>query len=69
MKNMTVPKILNIRCEKAALFAVIVVPILEISAVIHVPILSPISIGIAASMPIRPCAAIAIRSPIVAELL
>jgi len=35
----------------------------------HVPILSPIKIGIAASMGRRPCVARAIRSPIVAELL
>jgi len=69
MTKIIVPKILNIRWEKAVLLAVTVVPILDIRAVEHVPILSPIRIGIAASIGISPCDAIAIRMPIVAELL
>ena len=42
---------------------------LEISAVEHVPILSPIRIGIAASIGSRPAEPRAIKRPIVAELL
>ena len=46
-----------------------VVPILERSAVEQVPILSPIRMGIAASIGSRPAEPRAINRPIVAELL
>ena len=60
---------MNIRCSKAALCAVLLVPILAIIAVIHVPILHPNTTGKARPISIVPVVANAISIPVVADEL
>ena len=68
-KNTSVPTRLKIKCKKAALCAILLVPILASTAVTHVPILHPNIIGKARFISITPVVANTINIPVVAEEL
>ena len=55
IKNNIVPKTLNIKCINAALFALILAPILDNKDVTQVPIFWPYNIGKAIESGINPC--------------
>ena len=66
-KQIAVPITLNIKCTKAALLALLLVPTEDSSAVTHVPIFCPIIIGIAAPYVTCPVDASACRIPTEAD--
>ena len=66
IKKIIVPITLNNTWTPAALLAETLAPILAITAVIVVPILSPNNTGSAASKPIAPCENNSCKIPIVA---
>ncbi|MPM35453.1 hypothetical protein SDC9_82045 [bioreactor metagenome] len=66
--NKSVPVTLNKRCITAALFAVLLAPMLASRAVTHVPMFCPKIMGYADSNEITPVAATAINIPVVALL-
>ena len=68
-KNIIVPTTLNIKCNIAALWAVLLVPTVASIAVIQVPILHPIIIGSASLIFNAPAVANATSIPVVADEL